>query len=187
LKVQECKVESFSGKFNVRIAPKSASDAQLELLNCNFSTFNFALSNFQLTLKAMRDVVVTTVSERGIAVQVEVGPHRLKGDEPADAGGTDTGPRPHELLLASLGACTAITLRLYAERKGWPLDGVRVRLTGLRTEAHYAIQCDLTLEGPLGGDQRRRLLEIADRCPVHRTLTGTVVISTREASPQTRA
>lgn len=111
-------------------------------------------------------------------MQVDIGPHRLRGDEPVESGGTDTGPRPHELLLAALGTCTAITLRMYAERKGWPLTGVRVRLTGGRTETHYAIRCEIALAGALDAEQRRRLLEIADRCPVHRTLTGQILIST---------
>jgi putative redox protein len=130
----------------------------------------------------MREVTVRGVAETGLAMQVEVGPHVLRGDEPADQGGTDTGPEPHALMLAALGTCTVMTLRLYAQRKGWPLTNVRVRLTGGKGEGHYAITRHLTLEGALDAEQRQRLVEIADKCPVHRTLTGQIVISTSEGA-----
>ena len=130
----------------------------------------------------MRNVIVRGVSDSGLAMHIEVGPHHLSGDEPVDKGGTDTGPEPHELMLAALGTCTVMTLRLYAERKGWPLTNVRVDLTGGKAESHYAITRHVTIEGDLDADQRQRLTDIADRCPVSRTLTGQIVITTSEGS-----
>ena len=121
------------------------------------------------------------------------GRHRLTADEPLAAGGEDAGPGPYELLLMSLGACTAMTLRLYAERKGWPLARVIVRLRHARIHAEDCAKCDtapalldriertIELEGTLDATQRARLMEIADKCPVHRTLTSNIVIATRAA------
>lgn len=129
----------------------------------------------------MRDVIVSGVGESGVAMHVQVGPHALRGDEPAERGGTDTGPEPHELMLAALGTCTLMTLRLYAARKGWPLGNTRVRLTGQRgADGAYAIESHVILDGPLDAAQRARLVEIAARCPVHRTLTGDIAIRTTE-------
>jgi putative redox protein len=114
-------------------------------------------------------------------------------DEPAQDGGDDAGPTPYELLLGALGACTAITLQLYARRHGWPLEGVEVRLEHSRRHARDCADCaerDLLLElidkqielhGPLSEPQRERLLQIADRCPVQRTLRGDVAIVSAES------
>ena len=111
-------------------------------------------------------------------------PHQLLADEPKDTGGNDAGPTPYELLLSALGACTSMTLRMYADRKGWQLKEVRVVLTHSRDYARDCAECDtkatmvdrierqITLVGELSGEQRQRLLEIADRCPVHKTLTS---------------
>lgn len=126
----------------------------------------------------MRDVIAKAAAESGLAIDVEVGPNRLRSDEPLEEGGTDTGPTPHELLLAALGACTSMTLRLYAERKGWPLTNAHVRVTGGSQGAGFAITQHVRLDGALDDAQRRRLMEIAGRCPVHRTLTGQIVLST---------
>jgi len=117
--------------------------------------------------------------------QVEAGPHTLLTDEPASVGGNDRGATPYDLLLASLGACTSMTLRMYADRKGWPLQHVSVDLEHSKIHAEDCAQCEtdtgrvdrierkLTVLGPeLTEEQRARLLEIADRCPVHRTLEG---------------
>jgi uncharacterized OsmC-like protein len=110
--------------------------------------------------------------------------HTIIADEPASEGGTDAGPTPVELLLASLGACAAITAKLYANRKGWPLEGVTVNLSNERFKAGdypaYSGEADFVNEfrqhiefhGPLSHEQRERLLEIAGKCPVHRILTS---------------
>ncbi|NUP46096.1 MAG: OsmC family protein [Catenulispora sp.] len=121
---------------------------------------------------------------------VTAGSHRFQVDEPAPLG-ADSGPNPYDLLLTALGACTSITLRMYADRKGWPLDGVSVSLHHDRIHAKDCESCETTagrvdrisrrlqLDGPLlTAEQRARLVEIADMCPVHRTLTGEMVITT---------
>ena len=117
--------------------------------------------------------------------------HRLLADEPVAVGGTDLGPSPYGYLVAGLGACTSMTLRMYADRKGWPLLGVRVRLTHDKLHVKDCEDCEspsgkvdrivreLELEGPLDDEQRQRLLEIADKCPVHKTLHSEVVVRTR--------
>lgn len=122
------------------------------------------------------------------------GRHRLFADEPVAAGGRDCGPGPYELLLMALGACTTMTLRLYADRKRWPLERVSVRLRHAKIHAEDCadcetkqgmldrIECEIELEGPLDPAQRQRLMEIADMCPVHRTLTSEIKIETRAAS-----
>lgn len=124
---------------------------------------------------------------------VHAGRHRLRADEPEAAGGEDSGPTPYQLLLASLGACTSMTLRMYAERKGWPLERVAVELRHARIHAADCAECEnrdgkvdriervVHLDGALDAGQRARLLEIADRCPVHRTLHGEIIVPTRLA------
>jgi putative redox protein len=120
--------------------------------------------------------------------EITVGAHRFLADEPVEMGGMDSGPGPYDLLLAALGACTAMTLRLYAERKGLPLERASVTLRHSKIHAADCADCEtregridriertLVLEGPLDAGTRRRLLEIADKCPVHRTLTGEIDI-----------
>jgi uncharacterized OsmC-like protein len=134
--------------------------------------------------------VVVQGSAAGFAQTITVGRHRLAGDEPAPFGGTDTGPDPYGFLLASLGSCISITLGMYARRKGWPLDAVTVRLQHARVHATDCercetadgsidrIECAVELSGVLSDAQRARLLEIAGKCPVHRTLTSPIQIQT---------
>ena len=129
----------------------------------------------------MRDVIVRWGSGK-VGQDIEIGTHKLRADERAEKGGDDNGPEPHELLLAALGSCTAITLKMYAERKGWPLKDVGVRVTGGPADGKYAIMRQLTLTGELDAEQRRRLVEIAGKCPVHKTLSGEIVITTTEAA-----
>lgn len=125
----------------------------------------------------MRDVRVTSDGTK-FGQDISIGSLRLRADEETDKGGADTGPGPHEILLSALGACTSMTLRMYAERKGWPLRSVHVTLSGGAADGKYAITRQITMEGELDAEQRQRLLEIAEKCPVHRTLTGEVVIQT---------
>ena len=134
------------------------------------------------------------VAETGagtFAAEVRAGSHRWLADEPVAVGGADSGPSPYDLLAASLGACTTMTLRMYARRKGLPLELVRVRLKHSKIHATDCEHCEtaagridriereIELQGPLDDSQRQRLLEIADMCPVHRTLQGEVDIPTR--------
>ncbi|WP_333843743.1 bifunctional alpha/beta hydrolase/OsmC family protein [Pelomicrobium sp.] len=136
-------------------------------------------------------VRVEEVGSGKYAQTICAGHHRLRSDEPLTYGGSDTGPSPYQLLLASLGACTSMTLRMYAEQKGWPLERVAVEL---RHEKIHAADCEtcetkegkvdriervIELVGPLDEAQRQRLLEIANKCPVHRTLHSEVIIPTR--------
>lgn len=124
---------------------------------------------------------VSPAPEAAFATDIAIGPHHITADEPAapeGAGGHDTGPSPHDLVLAGLGACTAITLRVYAQRKGWPLTDVHVHLTQEGSGGEHAIARTIELEGPLDDEQRARLLEIANKCPVHRMLTGKITVAT---------
>ncbi|MFT4628620.1 MAG: putative OsmC-like protein/pimeloyl-ACP methyl ester carboxylesterase [Myxococcota bacterium] len=123
----------------------------------------------------------------GLANHVLVGTrHRMRADEPVAVGGTDSGPAPFDYLLASLGACTSMTLRLYADRKGWPLEEVRVHLDHRveREKGKRVDQIDRTIDlvGELDDSQRTRILQIADRCPVHRALSGDIRIRTTAGS-----
>jgi putative redox protein len=127
----------------------------------------------------MRNVSVGWAAGK-FAQDIEVGGHRLRADEPLDKGGDDSGPAPHELLLAALGSCTAMTLKVYAERKGWPLRDVHVTLNGVTGEGGFTITRQLRIDGDLDREQRQRLVEIANKCPVHKTLAGTITIETTE-------
>jgi len=145
---------------------------------------------------AGHDVVVVTESDaRPYGQRITAGGHQLVADEPAAIGGADSGPTPYDLLLAGLGACTAITVRMYADRKGWPLRQTTVRLRHQRIHAKDCADCEtrtgqmdqiereLQFEGELTDSQRARLLDIAERCPVHRTLHSEVLVATTEDRP----
>jgi putative redox protein len=111
--------------------------------------------------------------------ELRVGGHLLLTDEPAESGGADVGPAPTELLLTALGACTSITLRMYAERKQWPLRGIHVDLDyAERGPGKTVIARKIRLEGELDEAQRERLLQVANSCPVHKILTGSIEIPT---------
>lgn len=139
------------------------------------------------------DAGVEVQTGGGLCTEVVAGEHSLVADEPEGLGGTDSGPTPYGYLLAALGSCTAMTLRMYADRKGWPLESVKVRLTHDRMHAKDCEECEteegkveriereIELTGPLDEEQRRGLLSIADRCPVHRTLGAEVVVESRLA------
>jgi len=148
------------------------------------------------TVAAPADDHTVAVVETGFGTFQQVAAtalHRFTIDEPRSVGGFDSGPTPYDLLLAGLGACTAMTVRLYAQRKGWPLERAEVQLRHDRTHAQDAAACEeqdvrmeritrtLTLHGPLDADQRAKLLAIAERCPVHRTLSEGARITTRLA------
>lgn len=129
----------------------------------------------------------------GFVQHVTAGGHSLTSDEPTASGGTNLGPTPYDLLLAALGTCTSMTLAMYARRKQWPLGEVTVRLTHARVHAQDCEDCEsaegylhqidreIAVTGDLSDEQRKRLGEIADMCPVHRTLTSEIRISTTMA------
>jgi len=135
-------------------------------------------------------VVVASTGETAFSQSLMDGRHILAADEPVSAGGGDRGPGPYELLLMSLGSCTSMTVQMYAARKNWPLEQVVVRLRHSRVHAEDCENCErpssmidridknIELIGPLDAAQRSRLAEIADHCPVHRTLTSKIEIRT---------
>jgi len=134
--------------------------------------------------------VVVRINREHYRSEVYAGTHVLVADEPKEVGGTDAGPSPYGYLSSALGACTAITLRMYADRKQWPLEGVNVRLTHNKIHAQDCADCEtkegridkfereIELRGSLSPEQKQRLLEIADKCPVHQTLHSEVLIET---------
>jgi uncharacterized OsmC-like protein len=139
-----------------------------------------------------RDNAVTVRTPTGtFRTEIRIGSHSIVADEPKAVGGDNLGPTPYDLLASALGACTTMTLRMYADRKRWPLEEAVVTLKHTRVHGVDEERCDeadaridrlareLTLVGPLTSEQRQRLLEIADRCPVHRTLSAGVRIATR--------
>ena len=137
-----------------------------------------------------REVIVEETGAGRFQQRIAIGPHRLVADEPAAQGGLDSGPSPYDLLAASLGACKAMTMRLYADNKQWPLEQVRVRVAHDKVHAADCADCEtregridefrvvLSLVGPLDAEQRARIAAIAERCPVHRTLMSEVKIRT---------
>jgi uncharacterized OsmC-like protein len=136
--------------------------------------------------------VIVRGAATGFAQEIQVGSHRLTADEPVEVGGTNTGPSPYDLLLSALGSCTSMTVAMYARRKSWPLKRVTVTLRRSKMHATDCAECetregkldrierDIHFEGSLSAEQRVRLRQIADMCPVHRTLTSEIQILTRD-------
>jgi len=143
--------------------------------------------------EAPRNVVVRETRNSKFQQTVSIGPHRMLADEPVAAGGEDTGPGPYDFVLAGLGACTSMTMRLYADRKSLPLERVTVTLKHSKIHAEDCAECEtktgmldqieriIAMEGNLDTEQRKKLMEIADKCPVHRTLTSEIHIVTHAA------
>ncbi|MGY8661845.1 bifunctional alpha/beta hydrolase/OsmC family protein [Bradyrhizobium sp. UFLA05-109] len=143
--------------------------------------------------EAPRLVVVQETRKSKFNQMISVGPHRLVADEPVAAGGEDAGPGPYDFLLTALGACTSMTMRLYADRKSLPLDRVTVTLKHSKIHAKDCEECEtrdgmldqidrlIAMDGALDAEQRKKLMEIADKCPVHRTLTSEIRIVTKAA------
>lgn len=168
--------------------PEDASYAG-EVLAAWASRYAVKRAHAEWPTAASGEVVVQ--GGQGLRQRVNASGHTLVGDEPERLGGQDSGPSPYDLLLASLGTCTSMTIRMYADRKGWPLDSVTVRLQHHKIYAHDCRDCetqkgkldeitrDIELHGNLDTAQRERLLEIADRCPVHRTLHSEIKVRSR--------
>jgi putative redox protein len=131
----------------------------------------------------MAEVIVRENGQGRYQQEVIAGQHRLVADEPLSIGGADAGPAPFDFLMAGLGACTSMTLRMYAERKGLALTGISVNLSHDKVTvdgvSRERIVRRITLEGDLDAGQRARLLEIANKCPVHRALNQPLVIESR--------
>lgn len=141
-------------------------------------------------------MTVIARSLQNLQVEIQASNHLMLADEPLSAGGDDAGPAPYDLLLSALAACKVMTVHLYACRKQWPLETVTVRLNHRQMRADACeecqsepaakvdvIECDIQFTGALDASQRARLAEIADRCPVHRTLTSETVIRTTLQEP----
>lgn len=122
---------------------------------------------------------IARIGKDGYRTEIEVGGHALVSDEPARRGGKGAGPAPYELLLAGLGACTAITLRMYADRKQWPMESVEVGLHMLNDGDGILVERTLTVHGALDDAQKARLVEIAEKTPVTLTLKAGIRITTR--------
>jgi putative redox protein len=134
--------------------------------------------------------VVVHGGPSGLRQEIAAGAQHWVADEPTSVGGTGSGPTPYDFLLGALGACTSMTLRLYADRRKWPLQGVTVRLSHQRIHREDCVNCEekdayidkverkLELAGPLTEEQRARLLDMAERCPVHRTLQRQMQVHT---------
>ncbi len=140
-----------------------------------------------------RNVVVRETRNSKFQQTVTTGPHQMLADEPVAAGGQDSGPGPYDFVLAGLGACTSMTMRMYADRKSLPVERIAVTLKHSKIYARDCEECEtregmldqidriISIEGALDADQRKRLMEIADKCPVHRTLTSEIRIVTKAA------
>ena len=148
--------------------------------------------------EAPADVIVRGNS-KGFVQEIEAGRFHLQADEPTSIGGTDAAPTPYDYLLGALGACTSMTVGLYARKKGWPLEEVKVGLHHSRIHAKDCEDCEtkngmldhidikVDLSGPLTDEQRAKLLEIAGKCPVHRTMKSEIKVKVRSSDAETTA
>jgi putative redox protein len=125
--------------------------------------------------------IVTHRGQGKLQQIIEVGSHRLTADASVEAGGEATGPEPHDLLAAALGACTALTVTMYARRKGYKLDDVNVQISHAKQDSSYVFNRRIHYLGELSGEERARLTDIANKCPVHKTLLGKIQIVTKES------
>ena len=142
-------------------------------------------------LKSKHQVVASLDNEDGFTTPMKVGNHYLTADEPTEVGGNDYGPSPYELVSAGLSACTAMTVQMYARRKGWEVKNIEVHTSYSKDHAHDCEHCEsdaakidtfhreIKLTGNLEEKQVKRILEIADKCPVHRTLHSETQVITR--------
>lgn len=145
-----------------------------------------------------QEAVVSETGDGQFTQKIIIGSHVLIADEPIINGGKDTGPSPYDFLLAALGSCTSMTLRMYAKLKKFPLEQVIVRLKHEKIHVEDCIGCEnnsskidhierlIELEGTLTQEQRTQLLEIANKCPVHRTLTSKIIITTKLVENQSQ-
>jgi putative redox protein len=132
-------------------------------------------------LKEPISTIQAQIDRSHYSTTVKMATHTLVTDEPLKAGGADAGPSPQELLLASLGSCTAITLRMYIDRKMWVVEKITVNVELFEIDGVKLIELHAGFEGELSDEQNKRLLQIAEACPIHKMLTGNTVIKTRLA------
>ncbi len=124
-------------------------------------------------------MVTATIGKDLYKTELVTSGHRITADEPDELGGTNLGPAPGEFLMISLASCTAITLRMYADRKKWPVDRIKVEVGFEKAQYKTIFKREISFEGELDEDQRSRLLQIANSCPVHKTLTNPIEIETK--------
>ena len=122
--------------------------------------------------------VTTTRGNDKLQYRIQIGKHQLLTDAPEALGGDDSGPEPHDLLAAALAACTSLTVTMYARRKGMALEDVKVAIDHGQHDGAYELRRHIELVGALSQEERERLLDIANKCPVHKTLSGTIRIQT---------
>lgn len=124
-------------------------------------------------------MVVANIGKETYKTELTISDHNIVADEPEELGGTDQGPAPGEFLLISLASCTAITLRMYANRKNWPVENIRVEVNFEKVDNKTIFKRELQVVGDLTEEQRTRLLQIANACPVHKTLTNPIEVQTK--------
>lgn len=123
-------------------------------------------------------MVIATIGKDSYKTELIVSGHRVIADEPEELGGTNLGPAPGEFLMIALASCSAITLRMYADRKKWNVEKIKVEVTYEKAEYKTIFKREISFEGVLDEEQRKRMLEIANSCPVHKTLTNPIEIET---------